>query len=187
MCIGGANNLTEDDVEGDKALHTLIVAAMRLQASQLNIRFKYLKALPWAFCLADTTDGAKRCLDSFFAIPRERHDLVTLNLMDRLQPHLEAMRDTGECSEFLSREVGLINTASLDESAGEGYHRCTMCSRGKIAVFEGLHALQGQHPLGQVLRAQAHREGEKCHPGRMAALQEVVADQPQETLAAQKD
>ena len=122
---GLANNLTVEDCEGDVDLHTCIINALRYAVMQLNQRFKYLKALPWCLALADTVEGALRVLTKYRALPRDRHDPVTLNIVDSILDDLILRSEGGDCSVALEREVRLVNTACLDESAGEGWHRGT--------------------------------------------------------------
>ena len=127
--IGTANFLSVEDTEGDAALHKMIVDACRSVAVLLETRFKYLRSLPYSLARADTVPGATECLEAFSSRPRDAHDAVTINIMDRIGPELEALRASGVCGAGLAKEVRLINTCPLDESCGEGYHRSTQWTR----------------------------------------------------------
>ena len=161
---GTANNLTLEDVEGDKPLHTQIVNALRGTVNLLNTRFKYLKALPWCMCKADTRAGATEVIEKWERISEERHDPVTINLVKPLLPDLVAMRDTGICSDALADRVRRIKLTPLDESAGEGYHRGTHLAqlramkRAKVPWIKG--ATRFKQNIGQV-RGFLHEHGKR--------------------------
>ena len=126
---GSANNLTEEDTEGDKQLWKCIVDCLRAIAVDFQVRFQYLSSLPWAFCRASDQAVAAQCIAAFESRPLHEHDAVTRNFMARLGPDLQINADTGSVTEALQREINAMNTAPLDESAGEGYHRATHHTR----------------------------------------------------------
>ena len=57
--------------------------------------------------------------------PPDGHDALSRDVMSRLEASIEIVSKGGPVSEELAREVYLINSSPLDESAGEGYHRST--------------------------------------------------------------
>ena len=66
-----------------------------------------------------------RCFDKSAAAPLQEHDALTRTLMQRIGHDVEVLALGGDCSEKLRAEVKLLNSAPLDESAGEGFHRAT--------------------------------------------------------------
>ena len=132
--LGSANNLdVEEDCEGDVELHTAMVTALRYVAVGLRVRFLYLCSIPWALATCDTVAGAKDCLEQWYAWAADLHDPYTRWFMSMFEGALIHLRDTGECALELAEEVRLLCYASLDESAGEGYHRSTNCERRRCA------------------------------------------------------
>ena len=125
----GAKDLTLDDCEGDGVLFRIIWTSLQQAASLLELRFKYLKVAPWCFCNADSVSGATRFLASATSRPLEQQDCLTQYLYYTYEDDLKEVVASGECSLNLQDEVGVVNETPLDESAGEGYHRGTHCTR----------------------------------------------------------
>ena len=127
-----AANLTVEDCEGDASLFPEVVAALRAAASLLEMRFKYLKIAPWNFCNADTPAGAAAFLESATSLPFDQQDELTQFLYYTHRDDLEALAAAADgdlCTPSLQDEVDAHNDSPLDESAGEGYHRSTHCTR----------------------------------------------------------
>ena len=93
------------------------------------MRFKYLNIVPWNFCNADTPAGAARFLEGATSLPFEQQDELTKYLYHTHRADLEATAAGGAVSASLQEEVLAVNETPLDESAGEGYHRSTNCTR----------------------------------------------------------
>jgi hypothetical protein len=121
-----ANNLTLLLVNGDAELHLNLVNALRAAAAEMETRFSYLKSLPWLYSTADTEQGARECVEQFDSVPIADHDEYTVDVMKEFGEDIRrlAQGDT-PCPARWQAEVQAINTAALDESAGEGYHRST--------------------------------------------------------------
>ena len=71
------------------------------------------------FSTADTIQSAEDCIALVDAAPDGRHDPFTVRFMGQFRGDLEALTDTGECSERLAEEVATIKWVALDESVGE--------------------------------------------------------------------
>ena len=56
------DNLTEEHVEGDHELFMQLHGDLTQCAALLELRFKYLKQVPWSFADADNEEGAKTAL-----------------------------------------------------------------------------------------------------------------------------
>jgi hypothetical protein len=124
-----ADTLTVEDCEGDAYLVNVVVSALRVAASLLEMRFKYINVVPWNFCKADKTGGAARFLEGATSLPFEQQDELTRFLYYTYRDDLEALAAGGVCTPSLQEEVVVVNDTPLDESAGEGYHRSTNCTR----------------------------------------------------------
>ena len=120
-----ANELTLDDAEQDGQLHLWLVNALRGAAADVVTRFQYLSSIPVLFAIADTQEGASRCLMQWRVADETSHDFFSINFMRTYGADIERVASGGECRFNLQEEIRLINTAPLDESAGEGYHRGT--------------------------------------------------------------
>ena len=120
-----ANTLLLADCEGDETLYGWMIAACRRAAADVLVRFKYLGSIPWAFSNADTQTGAATVIDQYRARPPEDHDEFSNHFMESFESDVEAVRAGEPASRRLAVAVWKINTSSLDESAGEGYHRST--------------------------------------------------------------
>ena len=136
-----ANNLPLAACEGNAGLHTELVNAMRAAAT-IWTRFKYLGVVPWAFSQACRISGARDCLTQYDARPVGEHDSLTVAIMGRLRGDIEERAAGGEISEALAEEVLMLNTAPLDESAGEGYHRGSNCTRIRCAGAKSVYIKQ---------------------------------------------
>lgn len=128
-----ANALDLEAAEGNPRLHTQLVNASRAVAVGVLTRCGYLGVIPWAISRADTPDGAREVLKQYADKPDSQHDPLTLDILERLAEDIEVVADGGECSSALAAEIACLNTAPLDESAGEGYHRSTNCERIRCA------------------------------------------------------
>ena len=124
-----ADNLTVEECEGDAYLVTEVVAALRVAASLLEMRFKYLNVVPWNFSNADTPEGAMRFLEGARSLPFEQQDPLTQFLYYTYGDDLDKRAAGDDCPQSLQAEVDTVNDSPLDESAGEGYHRSTHCTR----------------------------------------------------------
>ena len=124
-----AQNLTVADCEGDELLCGVIATSMRQTAELLELRFKYLKVVPWNFCHADTPEGAAQFLVGATSRPLAQQDQLTQYLYYTCRSALEQRAVGGECDPLLAEEVSKVNETPLDESAGEGYHRASNCTR----------------------------------------------------------
>lgn len=124
-----ARSLTVADVEGDALLYGRIVSGLREAATLLEMRFKYLQTVPWNFSQADTPEGATLFLAGATSRPFEEQDELTRYLYYTYHEALQTVANGGVCETGLSEEVSVINASPLDESAGEGYHRSTHCTR----------------------------------------------------------
>ena len=124
-----AANLTVEDCEGDASLFTDLVAALRGAAALLEIRFKYLNVVPWSFSNADTPEGAMSFLEGATSLPLDQQDPLTQFLYYTYRDDLDAVAAGGDCPPSMQAEVDTVNDTPLDESAGEGYHRSTHCTR----------------------------------------------------------
>jgi hypothetical protein len=125
-----ADNLTVEDCEGNESLVNDVVAALRMAASLLEMRMKYLNVVPWNFSNADTPEGAARFLEGATSLPFEQQDVLTQFLYYTYRDDLETLAvGGGVCTPALQEEVVVVNDTPLDESAGEGYHRATHMTR----------------------------------------------------------
>lgn len=120
-----ASRLSAEDCENDGNLHTGITSSLRLAAEELLTRTKYIRSIPWAFVWADTVDGAKKCIEQFDALPASSHDSTSVEIMAELGSDIRARAAGHSASEALQEECLALANSSLDESAGEGYHRNT--------------------------------------------------------------
>ena len=118
-----------DDCEGDPALFASIATSLRQTASLLDLRFKYLKVVPWNFAHADSRDGAALFLAGATSRPLAQQDALTQYLYSTHRDALEVVVAGGICPPLLLEEVSVVNETPLDESAGEGYHRSTHLTR----------------------------------------------------------
>ena len=119
-----------------------MVNALRAAAGLLVTRFKYLDSVPWACSRADTQEGAAIVLDQIDSAPDSAHDVLTLDFRDKFRGDLEVRRAGGPASPAPSDEVAAINLASLDESAGEGYHRGTNTERIRCPSAKSPYIMQ---------------------------------------------
>ena len=116
---------------GSQELFFLMQAILTETINCLHARFKYLKALPWSLCNADTQIGAKLCLDQINRVPLEQHDPYTRMFWHKHGDHLRTLVDSGIVHDDLAEEVRALCLSPLDESAGEGYHRSTNHEKGR--------------------------------------------------------
>lgn len=137
-----ALTLTLEDCEEDGPLFADVVAALRVAAALLDMRFKYLKVVPWNFSNADTPAGAASFLAGATALPFEQQDALTQFLYSTHRDALEALAAGGACASSLSDEVSVVNDTPLDESAGEGYHRSTNCTRIRARAAKSAYIKQ---------------------------------------------
>lgn len=148
--LKSAAALTLSDCEGDGELHSWLVGCLRHASAYLETRFKYLSSIPWAFCNANTRDGATDCLQQFHSVPRASHDSFSILFFEEFGSAMQAVSEGGDASDALNREVALINTACLDESAGEGYHRGTNLTKIHCPGAKTPYIVQSQRFQGSV-------------------------------------
>ena len=120
-----ASQILPTDTDDDRELCSQVQSVLRVVAEYLDLRFKYLKSVPWSFVRADTQEGAANFLEGAKSRPLSEHDELTCYLFEMYRQDLEDLALTGECSTSLADEVEVFNAVPLDESAGEGYHRST--------------------------------------------------------------
>ena len=114
-----------EDCEGSLELFGAVKSMLLTAVTTLETRFKYLRLVPWALSNADTVEGAQECLNQIRARPIHEHDVVTRRFVATLSADLEARAAGNACTPALEQAVKVLNTAPLDESAGEAYHRDT--------------------------------------------------------------
>jgi hypothetical protein len=128
------------------------VRDMLLRGSQeLQLRTAYLGLVPWAFCRADEKEGALLVVAQVQSRSLDKHDPLTQDVWRRLENDIRIVAAGGECSEALAKEVRLINWSSLDESAGEGYHRYTNIEATRARGSKMIH-LKGESRHRQNLK-----------------------------------
>ena len=118
-------DFTDEKACGSHYACTLVRGLLVQARALLKTWFHYLSLVPWAFACADTPAGAQNWLDQIQSKPLQEHDPLTQLLANEFLDDLKALAAGGPCAEALAAEVKLLQTAPLDESAGEGYHRGT--------------------------------------------------------------
>ena len=132
-----ANNLREDQVEGNTSITDSIRQMMRLARTTLDRRFRYLGLIPWLFAKADEVDEASLCWAQVEERPLSDHDPVTQDIVARLGPDIQRRAAGGELSPALALEVKILNNSPLDESCGEGFHRSTTHEKVRAPSIDG--------------------------------------------------
>jgi len=121
-----AKHLTEDACEGSRLLFKIVKDMLTLAASALHQRFKYLSLLPWRLATVATVEGSKACVEQWASRPPQDHDPYTRRIMEGPVGAAIVMRAAGGAlTDVLCDFIKRICWSSLDESAGEGYHRGT--------------------------------------------------------------
>ena len=80
---------------------------------------------PWSFCRADTQEGAEDFMRSVERRPLAEHDALTQSLVGTYGADVADVRRGAQPSVKLKARSRFMRTGTLDESAGEGYHRST--------------------------------------------------------------
>ena len=150
--------LTDADTEGSQDIYQCIVVMLAKKLTNIDVRFKYLNSLPWAFCKADTVEGALHVMTLLRARPLEDQDPLTRILASRLGGDIEK-RSRGEpASAALLQEVQEMCYQPLDESLGEGYHRDTNVEKRRAAGSSQRHLKQNTRFSRSLLRLHQFQE-----------------------------
>jgi len=119
----GVARLTPGDCEDDVDVCTFVHDMALQAATSLRLRFKYLGVVPWRFAGAGRPEVAQECIDQMKARPLSDHDPVAQDIWRQLQSDLERCAGGGGVSPALQRMLTWMGDITLDESAGEGFHR----------------------------------------------------------------
>ena len=120
-----ANNMDESDTEGDVELCAVMQTTLRAVAGRVAIKFGWLKSAPAYFVRADTPNGARECIRLLGECPKEQHEPVGQWWQAEMLEDLLQVEQGGVVTEKLKDAISFLNDATLDESAGESFHRGT--------------------------------------------------------------
>lgn len=135
-----ARGLTPEDVEGCMGIFADVQGMMLQAAAFLEQRFKYLNNVPWCFALMDSKEGAAHCVKRVRAHDLPHHDSLTRKIWSALETDIVSVAEGGVPSAALLQERDLLVLGcSLDESAGEGYHRATNMEKQRAPGSTTLH------------------------------------------------
>lgn len=118
-----ARDLSVEACEGSDVLFLDVRRMMRLCASFLQIKFKYLHTIPYLFVLSDCPRQASECISQLET--RRPLDNVSIYWRDFLLEDVRQVANEGEVTAKLKRAISVLENCPIDESAGEGYHRGT--------------------------------------------------------------
>jgi hypothetical protein len=88
--------------------------------SSIDLRFGYLRNVPWAVVRADSVEGAAEFMRQVEAVPMEQHDAMTQQIMRTFGGDIARRAAGGDASADLLAEVERFCDVPLDESCGEG-------------------------------------------------------------------
>ena len=132
-------NLVEGHCDGSNGIFRAIRGMLGKTSSFLEMRFKYLRSVPWAFVTADTQAGAEDCVAQMRAHPLDWHDPLARDIWARLEQDLVAVAAGHPCSAALTAEVERLCFSALDESPCEGYHRSTNFEKTRACGSKDVH------------------------------------------------
>ena len=136
---------------GDRVVHKQIVDMLGRGSVEIKLRLKYLNVVPWAFARADEQQGAIHVLEQMTQNDLKDHVPLSRDIWRRLEGDVRRVANGEEASAELAKDVNLINWPSLDESAGEGYHRATNAEKTRARNASMMH-LKGTARHKQHLR-----------------------------------
>ena len=171
-----AKHFPPDACEGYNDVHRQVCNMLLRAESIIRLRFHYLGQMPWAFVNADTVAGAQAVVRLMEAAPLDKHDPLSRDLWRRLEGDTRRRAAGEPASDALKRECKLMDEASLDEGAGEGYHRSTNGEATRAHGSRMMH-LKGNTRHKQCLRKcrafiANRRSGQEDLQVRVAALEE---------------
>jgi hypothetical protein len=137
--VRDSNALGVAACNGSEPVRKQVSNMMKRGASTIGIRFKYLANIPWICCNMDNMEGALEVIRQVEARPLPEHDPLMLDIWRRLESDIRQVAGGAEPSDALTEEVDLINATSLDESAGEGYHRASNHEHTRAPGAKMLH------------------------------------------------
>ena len=76
-----ADKLPITECEGSNYVWSLCKTLLRVAATHLRKRFRYLSLLPWCLVKVDEQEGAKEALRQWALRPPEDHDPVTVDFL----------------------------------------------------------------------------------------------------------
>jgi len=88
-------------------------------------RMGYLKVVPWLLVHACEQEAAIEIVRQVRLCPLEEHDSLTQDFWERVGASVIAVSEGSPPTDALKAEVRQISHASVDEGAGEGFHRST--------------------------------------------------------------
>ena len=122
---GRLRDLTPATCEGSQVMYELLTGMFTKCISLLRLRWSYLNTVPWLYARADVRTSAQDIIDQMTAHALDHHDPFSRDLWKTHKDSLEAVAAGCPCPAALHEEVARLACVSLDESAGEGYHRST--------------------------------------------------------------
>jgi len=97
-------------VEGDVAMSNFTKNMLMTRLSELKLRTKHYKSLPWLFVNADSIEGAKNVVEAIERYPLDRHDPFTRDVLSRLGQDLRSRAAGGGPHASLERRSVFVQT-----------------------------------------------------------------------------
>ena len=107
----------------------------------MTAKFAYLGSIPYLVVLACDPVVAKECARQLRTADFEKLDGLSKHFFRTLLPSLDLRGNGGEVDEILEKEISKLADTSIDESAGEEYHRRTHLTIMRAAASKNVWVL----------------------------------------------
>ena len=118
-----SRTLTVAECEGDEDVRRIVSYLLKRSHMLEMQRFGYLNSPPWTAVHVTTIEGAKAWKRDIQRHPMSKHDPLTQRIERLYGEHIQVRADGGPIHPRLQEFKDMMDTANLDESCGEGWHR----------------------------------------------------------------